>query len=235
MTPMGQSASEIGHTAAAKCITANDYQAPLYGPLPAPEGRPDQEESELGTKAHAWFARWGFAGPADLDTISRALEEDWGSHDPVLAGWLHQLTALVAAHPETALWRLVTKPGVQLHFELPLLGVARFNAADSDPLLLSGRTDLLVRDPAAPPERRWTVVDFKAGHHSPRKASTGIPEDELARHLFEGANLRTYAPQLEAYREALNGALLAAGLFEEHEQVGQVALWFVRTGASLIW
>lgn len=224
MTSMGKSASALGHAAAATCVLANGYQAPLYDPLPAPAGRPDEEESVLGTRVHAWFARWGFLGPADLDAICRALDEDWGAADSVLAAWLYELTTWVLAHPESVLWRLVTRPGVQLHFELPLVGVARFGATDSEPLLLSGRTDLLVRDPAAPPERRWTVVDFKAGHHSPRKAPAALSDGDLAKHLFEGANLRTYAPQLEAYREALNNALPASGLFEEHEQVGQVAL-----------
>ena len=187
---------------------------------------------------HAWFACWGFCGVPNLEAAAKMLRQDLGADDPALAAWLVEVAAAVAEHPDTHLWRLVTKPGVQLHFELPLLGVARLGATKGDPLLLAGRTDLLVRDPSAPPARRWTVVDFKAGAKSPELAPADPACTDLAKHLFEKAGLRSYAPQLEAYRESLNGALATSGLFgagEQVERIGEVALWFVRSGAALWW
>jgi len=76
-------------------------------------------------------------------------------------------------------------------------------------LLLSGRIDLLVER-----RSRLTVVDFKAGGRAPTDREALL---EL---------LADHGAQLEAYRAALAGMGLA---------VDGVALWFVRTGASVRW
>ncbi len=238
MPGLGLSASAVGRAAAAAVLTEGGYQPPLYGPLEPPVGTAEQDESHWGTLVHAWFASWGFDGTPSLEAAGSMLCQDMRIEDPALAAWLVQVAEAVANHPDTHLWRLVTKPGVQLHFELPLLGVARLGATAGDPLLLAGRTDLLIRDPSAPPDSRWTVVDFKAGSKTPSYASGDPACPDLADHLFHTASLRSYAPQLEAYREALDSALAAAGCFgvdDERERVGSVALWFVRSGAGMWW
>jgi len=238
MSDLGLSASALGHTVAASVVKNGGYQPPLFDPIGPPEGHPEEQESHWGTLVHAWFAYWGFSGESSLEAASTMLRQDLGVDNPALAAWLVEVATSVAAHPDARLWRLVTKPGVQLHFELPLLGVARLGATRGDPLLLAGRTDLLVRDPSAAPERRWTVIDFKAGASSPRYAPGDPACGDLAKHLYEGAHLRAYGPQLEAYRESLNGALAASGLFgagAQAERIGDVALWFVRSGAGVWW
>ena len=63
---------------------------------------------------------------------------------------------------------------------------------------------------------RLAVVDFKAGG----KVPTGWAD------LVEGASLRTYGFQLDAYGDALR---------RMGRQVDTVALWFVRTGTSVRW
>jgi ATP-dependent exoDNAse (exonuclease V) beta subunit len=239
LSSVGLSASEIGRRAASLAVAGGGYHPPGYKQIESPGDGPASDEKDWGTLVHAWFARWGFRGQPDLEGARASLLEDHGVELPHLAAWLLEVAQAVEAHKSSPLWQLVTKPGVQLHFELPLVGVASLGAPHGDPFLLSGRTDLLVRDPSAPPAQRWTVIDFKAGKHAPSLEDPGQADPQaLAKHLFAEATLRRYAPQLEAYREALDRAFAASGLFgqgDQAERVGHVALWFVRRGASVGW
>lgn len=170
------------------------------------EAFPQVRPWEWGELAHGWLARWRFRGPADPAVARAWLSEAWQLDAPAIAAWL----VSVSRGLESAggpLWDLVTHPKAKLWFEHPFVGVA----GRRDDVLVSGRMDLLVQLGG-----KLTVIDFKAG----AKAPTGWDD------LVEGASLRTYGPQLEAYRSAL----LTAG----HE-VDRVALWFVRTGTSVFW
>jgi superfamily I DNA/RNA helicase len=196
---------------------------------------PDDRVSarDLGSIVHGWFAVWGFRGAASAADVRAYLAADWGLLDGLhapLADIVLAICRTVSAHTTSPLWTLVTRPKVQLHFELPLLGLSTLNRSEV-PLLLGGRIDLLVRDPAAAPRERWTVVDFKAGARHPVDVGGASREERLAELVREG-NLRSYGAQLEAYREAVDGALEAAG---SDERVGRTALWFVRKGTSVIW
>ena len=179
-----------------------------------------------GTLVHSWFARWRFQGPPSRADLAAWLAEEWHDSHPDLVDWLAALSDRVRQDAESPLWQLVTHPEAQLHFELPIVGIMGFDE-DQDSLLLSGRADLLVRSPGRPPAERWTVIDFKAGSKHPTK-SDGVDE------LVTNASLKTYGPQLEAYRRMLNRAFDASEAWKG-ERVGDVALWFVRAGVSVVW
>ncbi len=164
--------------------------------------------ADWGQLVHGWLARWRFDGPVSTAPVQAWLEAEWGAPDEEVADWLGRLCAQLAA-VGGPLWRLVTEPKVRLHFELPLIGLG---AQHDREVLLSGRTDLLVERAG----QRLTIVDFKAGAQVPTGWAT----------LAEEAGLRSYAPQLDAYATAFRRMGYA---------VDGVALWFVRTGASVLW
>ena len=76
--------------------------------------------------------------------------------------------------------------------------------------------------------QRWTIIDFKAGKSPDLSGSVdraGVTRD---------ASLRTYVPQLEGYREALQAAIQTRPAWAG-EGVGAVGLWYVLQGAALWW
>ncbi len=164
--------------------------------------------SDWGEIAHGWLARWGFRGAVDPGDVSRYLGEAWGRPDAMARDWVVAICERLAA-TRGPLWDLVTDERATLHFELPLVGVGSQLGHD---VLLTGRADLVVEHP----DLGMTVVDFKAGSRSP----TGFDD------LVEAGGLKTYGPQLDAYAEAFEamGKPVRAG-----------ALWFVRTGTSVLW
>lgn len=162
---------------------------------------------DWGQIAHGWFAEWRFAGAPEPSRVAAWLRGEWGAAPPRVASWLLTVSQSMIDR-EGPMWALVTDPSAKLHFEYPLVGVGR---GRDQALLLSGRIDLLVER-----KRTLTVVDFKAGANSP----TGWED------LEDQASLKTYGPQLDAYRDTL------ANMGRE---VDMVALWFVRTGASVRW
>ena len=176
--------------------------------LPPPGHRLEHlEASDWGDLAHGWLAAWGFRGAVTEAQVEAWLAIEWG-HDPLVRDWLvavsHTLRSVGGP-----LWAQVTDPSATLHFELPLVGLGTQQDRE---VLISGRTDLLVERPG----KRLTVIDFKAGATVP----TGWSD------LAEGASLRTYAPQLDAYAEAFH---------RMGYRVEAVALWFARTGTSVLW
>ena len=178
------------------------------------QGRLDPPEfegmgpSDWGALAHQWFAQWGFRGSPDPIAAGQLAAEWLGKPTPAVRDWLVDLANRLAAQ-EGPMWQLVTSASVRLHFELPMIGLGE---QVGTPVLLSGRTDLLIEDKG----QRLTIVDFKAGERSP----TGFQD------VAEAASLKTYAPQLESYAEAYR----RMGF-----NVSAVALWFVRTGTSVVW
>lgn len=175
--------------------------------LPPPKaGRPDFTPADWGTLAHGWFAAWGFRGAPDDAAVQAYLVSEWGADDPEIRAWLQAVSARMQGE-RGSLWELVTDPDSRLFFEYPLLGVG---GADDD-LLLGGRIDLLVAR-----KKGLYVVDFKAGDKSP----TSLAD------LEERASLKTYGPQLDSYRIALE---------KLGHRVLQTSLWFVRTGAQVSW
>ncbi|MCB9678760.1 MAG: UvrD-helicase domain-containing protein [Alphaproteobacteria bacterium] len=177
------------------------------GDIPPPGAdHPDLSPADWGTLAHGWFAAWRFDGPAPQARIAAWLGEEWGAPDPAIASWLAAVSTRLREQ-KGQLWDIVTDPSSKLWFEYPLVG----RGGADDNLLLSGRIDLLVQRP-----KGVVVVDFKAGTKSPR----GLDD------LIEGASLRTYGPQLASYADALE----RMGTRVEH-----LALWYVRTGASVMW
>lgn len=176
--------------------------------LPPPRRRhPHLTPADWGTLAHGWFARWRFDGPARPDAIGAWLAEEWGADDPDVRTWLAAISTRIR-EVRGPVWEIVKSvPDRDLHFEYPVVGVG----GPEDRLLLSGRMDLLVVRP-----KGVVIVDFKAGDKSP----TGLHD------LEERASLGTYGPQLDSYRTALQ----RMGM-----KVDAVALWFVRTGASVVW
>lgn len=167
----------------------------------------DLHATTWGELAHGWFARWRFSDEPSPEEAAAWLREAWRVDDPFVVDWLIGISRQVA-RTGGPLWERVRDPKARLHFELPFVGVGRAGGLD---LLLSGRIDLLVEL-----GRRLVVVDFKAGGRHP----TGHAD------LIDGASLRTYGPQLEAYRTALE---------RMGREVEAVALWFVRTGTSVHW
>ena len=162
---------------------------------------------DWGQIAHGWFAHWQFRVPPQPSQISDWLVDEWGAAPFEVADWLQRVSQSMADRGGP-MWALVTDPQAKLHFEYPLVGVGR---GRDRALLLSGRIDLLVER-----KRTLTVVDFKAGNRSP----TGWNDLETE------ASLKTYGPQLDAYRDTLSNM---------GQHVDQVALWFVRTGTSVRW
>jgi hypothetical protein len=136
------------------------------------------------------------------------LGAEWGGAPPEVTRWLVALCRQLA-EVRGPVWALVTDPAARLWFEHPLLGLG---IQQDREVLLSGRMDLLVERAKG----RLAVVDFKAGG----KVPTGFGD------LVEGASLRTYGIQLDAYGDALR---------RMGRQVDTVALWFVRTGTSVRW
>ncbi len=135
------------------------------------------------------------------------MAEEWGAPAPHISQWL----AAISQRLETArgpLWNHVTDPKSKLHFEYPIVG----RGGPADDLLLRRRIDLLV----SRPRNRVIVVDFKAGGKSPNSLVD----------VLSGASLQTYGPQLDSYRDALD---------RMGPKVDAVALWFVRTGAVVMW
>ncbi|MEZ4319623.1 MAG: UvrD-helicase domain-containing protein [Myxococcota bacterium] len=177
------------------------------GDVPPPRAKhPDLTPAEWGTLAHGWFAAWRFDGPAPTGRISAWLAEEWGAADPDIASWLAAISTRLREE-KGPLWSIVTDARSKLYFEYPIVG----RGGPRDDLLLSGRIDLLVVRP-----KGVVVVDFKAGDKSPRALDQ----------LVEGASLRTYGPQLDSYRDALE---------RMGTKVEAVALWYVRTGATVMW
>lgn len=176
-------------------------------------GRPGHRFASLepydwGNIAHGWFADWRFAGEPDPAHVERYLRAEWGGADPDVTAWLVAMCRQLAT-VGGPVWRWVTDPRSKLYFEHPLLGLGRQQDRD---VLLSGRMDLAIDHGAS----RVSVVDFKAGARVP----TGWDG------LVDAASLRSYAPQLHAYADALR---------RTGRVVDTVALWFVRTGTSVRW
>jgi ATP-dependent exoDNAse (exonuclease V) beta subunit len=181
----------------------------------------------LGDIAHAWLAAWSF--DAVSPTNERAvqfLRDEWAMEDAETAAWLIQLSDRIRRDADNPLLARVHSEGVQRFAEWPLLAPA--SVGGSSPLLLNGTADLVLRDPGAPPAERWTILDFKAG-----KAPDLTPGFDRAV-AARDAKLKTYAPQLEGYREALEAAIQTRPEWAG-EGVGAVGLWFVRRGAALWW
>lgn len=177
----------------------------------APASPPQAAHSEIrpwewGELAHGWLAHWGFRADPSPEQALHWLRDAWALDAPDVAAWLVAISHTLA-RVQGPLWERVTDPKAKLRFEHPFVGVA----GRKDDVILSGRIDLMVHR-----GRKTTVIDFKAGGRSP----TGVDD------LIDQGGLRTYGPQLEAYR----AALITAGF-----EVDDVALWFVRTGTQLIW
>lgn len=173
---------------------------------PPVDDHPHFTPADWGDVAHGWFAAWRFDGPATDERIARWLVEECGSDDLSVRAWLLRLSTRLVERAGPA-WALVTAKDARLHFEVPVIGLG---GPDED-LFLAGRPDLVVVRGT-----RAAIVDFKAGWRSPRPGSD----------LVESAGLKTYGPQLEAYREVLerNGF-----------RVERTLLWFVRTGGVVQW
>ncbi len=173
---------------------------------PPRDHHPDLTPADWGTLAHGWFAAWRFEGPVNTERIDDWLASEWGGRDAHIARWLGGVSTRLRDRGGP-MWNLVTDDKSRLWFEYPLVG----RGGPQDDLLLSGRIDLLVARPGG-----VVVVDFKAGDKSP----TDLDD------LIDGASLKTYGPQLDSYRDALGTMGLS---------VEAVALWYVRTGASVMW
>jgi ATP-dependent exoDNAse (exonuclease V) beta subunit len=174
--------------------------------------------SNWGTLVHGWFEQWRFDGPPDKIAIESYLKKYWEEERAPVVDFLLEVSTSMASHPESALWQLVTSSGARLHFEWPFIGegAAVSLRTGEGKYLLTGSIDLLLQTS----DSRWLIIDFKAGNSSPTTLD----------HLARDAHLKTYGPQLEGYRSAVNGALAASGA-----KVEKVGLWFVRTGAGLLW
>ncbi len=211
---------ELAEEIAEKVRAGNSFVEKHYELVKAPsgEGFAKVSPSSWGTLVHGWFERWGFSGPPQRARIESYLKTHWDEERVPVVDFLLRVSTSLAAHPESEFWQLVTAPGTRLHFECPFIG----EGADvqlrtgQGKYLLTGFIDLLVQTS----DNRWYIIDFKAGEKYPKNL------DKLA----EQAHLRTYGPQLEGYRSAVNGALIASGA-----KVEKVGLWFVRTGAGLLW
>lgn len=189
-----------------------------YAPLTVPDtglfGR--ATSARWGDLAHRWFEKWQFGPAPDPTELSAHVKEVFGVQHPAAVNWLNSLCTSLAAMTESPLWKLATSPGTTPYFEWPLVGVCP-DPTSSDPaerFLLSGKADLLLRHS----DGTWTIIDFKAG-----KSPTDHDD------LLENASLKTYGPQLEAYRHAVNRAL------PNGERVAHLALWFLQTGACVVW
>ncbi|MBT3218097.1 MAG: UvrD-helicase domain-containing protein, partial [Proteobacteria bacterium] len=174
-------------------------QEPIHPPLV-----PGVTDADWGTVAHGWMAWWRFAGAPDISEIQDYLRSEWQSGSDSIAEWLLAFSQQLET-TKSPLWLEATDRSTRLMFERPIIGVGLNN------MLLSGRIDLLIQR-----GQRLTIVDFKAGEHSPTKVSN----------IETQANLRTYGPQLEAYRECLENA---------GYKVDKVGLWFLRTGTTVVW
>ena len=173
-------------------------------------------ERDLGEVVHAWFAEWAFTGLVSRDAIARHVNDRWGPVGDALVDFLEAVSSRCVR--EGALpWRLATAPSAELFFELPLIGTVPMPKST---LLVTGRTDLLVRDEVS---GTWTVIDFKAGTRFPDHVDS----------LETGAKLGDYGPQLEGYAAAVNGALACSPW--PGERVCRCILWFVRAGAWVAW
>ncbi|MBX2796134.1 MAG: UvrD-helicase domain-containing protein [Myxococcales bacterium] len=166
------------------------------------------EPSDWGEIAHGWMAEWQFRDTLDPDEVDRYLQQNWDRAVPEVRDWILGMCRSLQSQGGP-LWDLVRDPDVRLHFELPFVGLG---TARDEEVLLSGRADLVVERPGG----ALSIVDFKAGI----KVPTGWAD------LVDAASLRTYAPQLDAYAEAFT---------RMGHPVQAVALWFVRTGTSVMW
>jgi len=213
--------------------TQDGVQGPAYPDQAPPEAAyPHYTPADFGTMAHDFFAAWRFKGAPSKDLVQTFLKDGYGEAPDDLVSWLQGLSAAMMGHPSHPLWQLVTRPDVELYFELPMVGVATLGRdPDASHLLLSGRTDCLVRDVK---KKAWTVVDFKAGSKGVLADPASPSDIDALVEKLKNAGLKTYGPQLEAYREALNGALAQHPVFEG-ETIEHVALWYVRQGSSLCW
>ncbi len=223
---------ELAEAIAAAVLASGSVSSGGAGFLDPPASLEGQERFQ-GDIAHAWMAAWGLLGTPTRVQASGYLRQVWDRDDDDIIDWLLALSARVESEPEHPLLRLVRKPGVERFFEWPVLGESRMGSP-AEPWLLAGSADLVLRDPSAPAERRWIVLDFKAGgkHPGMRGADPWTVDT-----LVDEASLRTYGPQLEGYRDALNAALggRRPKEGEEREGVGTVGLWFVRKGSALWW
>ena len=181
----------------------------------------------LGDIAHAWLADWRFDPTLpSIERAARFLREDWDVEDDETAAWLVTLASRLLQDDDNPLLARVRGDSVQRFAEWPLLGPATLGGRDR--LLLNGTADLVLRDPSAPPACRWTILDFKAGK------APDLSGDVNRAAVTDSASLKTYAPQLEGYREALQAAIQTRPSWAG-EGVGAVGLWFVRRGAALWW
>jgi ATP-dependent exoDNAse (exonuclease V) beta subunit len=191
------------------------------------------DATRCGDIAHGWMAAWSFEGAPDRARAAAYLDRVWGMADATVADWLVALSARVEADANNPLLRLVRKPGVERFVEWSLLGESKLGDPEQ-PWLLAGSADLVLRDASAPKERRWTILDFKAGN---KHIGSGRKREEAttkADRLLEEASLRGYAAQLEGYRAMLDGALQTRKAWAG-EGVGDVGLWFPRRGSAMWW
>lgn len=144
-----------------------------------------------GEVLHGWMAAGCLDDAPSVDKARAYLRARWhtqeGDLEQQFAGWLHTLAVeLPLRQPE--LYAGLRAPGVQLVFEVPMLGVGLVAAGEA---VYNGRIDLLVRraDGAL-----W-VIDFKGANYA--------GDAERRRPLGEWANLKKYGAQMVAYREAL--------------------------------
>ena len=219
-------------------VSAFEADAERRALLEAIEERRGSAESRLGTLVHAWLEAWGFDGAADRARVERWLRDHPGvpaEERDTLATWLTRLSELLATHPDHALWQLVTRDDVQKMPEHALLVPRGTAGVDGETQLLGGFADLLVRDPKAPPASRWTVIDFKAGKRFPEcEPYQGKTTTDEAEKLMRGGHLDHHVPQLEGYAAAINRVLAGTEAYRD-ERVGQLALWYVRTGSAISW
>jgi ATP-dependent exoDNAse (exonuclease V) beta subunit len=170
------------------------------------------EDAFWGTVAHGWFAASRLAAAPSTEAARAyidGLDLAPGLDQAAAAQWLVDLSANLARQRADLLAQLAS-PDATLRFEHPFVGVDETDPADRR--LHAGRMDLLVTWPG---QRAW-VIDFKVGEHGPTARET----------LAGGANLRQYAPQLEAYRRSLE---------RMGWKVEKVGLLFGRTGAWVGW
>jgi ATP-dependent exoDNAse (exonuclease V) beta subunit len=224
-----QARLDLARNIAGAVLSAGTLARGLDGFLEPPASLEDDKRGQ-GDIAHAWMASWGLRGTPTRAQATAYLAQVWDRDGAGIIDWLLALSSRVEADPDHRLLRRVRKPGVERFFEWPILGESRLGDP-TEPWLLAGSADLVLRDPSEPPERRWTVLDFKAGGKHP---GMGGSDPWTVDSLVTEASLRSYGPQLEGYRSALASALQTRPAWRG-EGVGAVGLWFVRKGAALWW
>jgi ATP-dependent helicase/nuclease subunit A len=165
------------------------------------------EETRWGDLVHSWLQSGGLEADVPVERCSAWLEREYALEDQELADWLIRLSrSLEVQQPDIV--RAIRSQGARILFEFPFIGVG---GSESD-RLHAGRMDLVV---AWPDRRACWIIDFKAGRHGPT-----IKEKAKSGHL------KTYGPQIEAYRQSLTRAGWT---------VERAGLWYVRQGTWLGW